>query len=497
MKNKKIKPICALLAVSLLLAAGLTLSACGEKTTAEKLLDMWERDRAFAFYDVVSQHLRETKDFAVTSDMEYETTLDGLSYRISNSSRTICTGQDLENMSYLSEHTLLSERGFGNLTDHETANFTYTVGYTDGHLFRSYIRDGHTIAGKTPYTMEEYRNLYNLPADDLLPSLGYWDCANATCRQLADGAWEARFSGLNEDALQELHYVYGVDLSFMSDVVYLADAEVTITADADFAIDTIFLSLTYAEYGEDGSILSTLPTIHYTLEFTYGDEISAMGIDLSEYGDIGDLSVVDKFFHGLNARQNAANGYYVYQMIQENTAYGVTDRTLYDQIFLLDSTGGSLVYENKGSYDAGNQGGSVSFEYTYRNGTMSWTETDRQTGQVTTGENPMTQAEVYATLAPELALPDLYAEYVTRIEELDREGGKYRLHLGGDLERGYAELYEVDGGKMTAFEAYVDVILRDTVLDEYAYYFFFDGYTADSPEYRFETKITCNFTATQ
>lgn len=497
MKNIKIKRICAIVAGSLLLTVCLSLAACGEKTTAEKLLDMWERDRAFAFYDVVSQHLRENADFAVTSAMEYETTLDGLPYRISNSSRTICIGQDLDTMSYLSEHTLSSEQGYGDSTYRGVVNATYTMGYTDGYLFRSYMRDGHTVAGKTPYSMEEYRSLYNLPADDVLPSLGYWDCANATCRQLADGTWEARFSGLGEDALQELHYVYGVDLSFAGSTVYLADAEVTVISDADFAIDTIFLGLTYAEYGEDGSILSTLPAIRYTLEFAYGEDIPAMGLDLSDYGDIGDLSVVDKLFHGLNARQTAANGYYAYQMIQENTAYGVTDRTICDQTFLLDSTGGSLVYENKGSYDDGNPSGGFSFDYAYRDGTMSWTETDSQTGQTATGEEPMTQAEVYATLAPELELPDLYSECVIRIEELSAEEGKYRIHLGGTLERNYAEFYESEGGKLTAFEVYVDVTLRGIVLDEYAYHSFLSGYTADSPEYRFETTITCNFTATK
>ncbi len=497
MKHKKQKWLSTLLAVSLLLSACLTLSACGEKTTTEKLLDMWERDRAFAFYDVVSQHLRETEDFAVTSSMEYAFTLDGLSHRISNSSRTICIGQDLDNMSYLSEHTLRSEQGNGNLTEGETVSSTYTVGYTDGYLFRSHTRDGQTIAGKTPYTMEAYRSLYNLPADDVLPSLGYWDCANATCRQLADGTWEARFSGIGEDALQALHYVYGVELSSIGHVIYLADAEVTVISDADFAIDTIFLGLTYAEYGEDGSILSTLPAVYHTLEFTYGEAIPAMGLDLSEYGDIGDLSVVDKLFHGLNARQTAANGYYAYQLTQENTVGGVTNRVVCDQTFLLDSKSGSLVYENKGNYDAGNQSGSFSFDYAYRDGTLSWTETDPKTGQVTSGEEPMTQAEVYATLAPELELPDLYAEYVVRIEELSAEEGKYRLHLGGGLERNYAELYESEGGKLTAFEVYVDVTLRDIVLDEYAYYSFLDGYTADSPERRFETTITCNFTATK
>lgn len=502
MKNKKMKRICAIVAVSLLLSVCLSLSACGEKTTAEKLLDMWERDRAFAFYDVVSQHLRETENFAVTSDMAYETTLDGLPYRISNSSRTICLGQDLENMSYLSEHTLRSEQGYGASEYHEVVNATYTMGYTDGYLFRSYMRDGltfagQTIAGKTPYTMDEYRSLYNLPADDVLPSLGYWDCANATCRQLADGTWEARFSGLGADALQELHYVYGVELASVGHIIYLADAEVTVMSDADFAIDTIFLGLTYAEYGEDGSLLSTLPTIHYTLEFAYGDAVPAMELDLSDYGDIGDLSVVDKLFHGLNARQTAANGYYVYQMIRENTAGGVTNRIVCDQTFLLDSTGGSLVYENKGRYDDGNQGGSFSFDYAYRNGTMSWIETDSQTGQTATGEEPMTQAEVYASLAPELELPDLYSECVIRIEELSAEEGKYRIHLGGILERNYAELYESEGGELTAFEVYVDVTLRGIVLDEYAYHSFLDGYTADSPEYRIETTITSNFIATQ
>ena len=482
-----------LLLLSVLLL--LPLTACREQTDTERLLSMWERDRAFAFYELIVEQASAADAYEIRAEMEYEITLQGnMHYRTALSGRDVCTAQNGDALTLLTEQTVHTEYGYASATQKEQYTYDYTEGYADGYMFCATTEDGISTAYQYPLTPEEYRAEFGSRAVGILPSVGYWACANATCRQIGDGAWEARYSGFTAEALGVIEYIYGIDFSAVSEYVYLHDAEVTVIADQDFRMTTVFVSLSYEEAEQYGTDYVVLPNVYYTLTFDEWNTATPATLSLEGYEDVGDLRIPERVVRGLDARMTAERGTYSYNVDQTTVADGETTERHYVTDMSFDTVEGAFSME-KTNRGTGFDGKAFHDGFRYQSG-MSVDQTlDPVTGDVTyEKETPMTEAEARSVLSANVDLMDVYFEDVIRIETQDAAAGKYRLYLGGSMQKRFEETYADGGGELTVFEAYLDVTLRDGVLDAYTYTLHTGGRTRNAREQDNVYTVTYRFT---
>lgn len=471
----RMRKLLPLFLVTLLLLP--TLTSCREKSDTDRLLGMWERDRAFALYDLLMENLSAADAYTVETEMEYEFTLrGGQTYRTAMTARDICVDQNGPDLFEISAQTVSTACG----GDREES--TYVIGYADSHIFRSQTYDGLTTAQKTSLSPEEYREFYANRAAGILIQLDYWECASVSCRQLNGGGWEARFSGFGQSSLDDLQARYGVDFSTESDLIYLTAAEVTVNATEDFRFDTVFIALDYSRYDEGASSYTALPTVRYTLQFGDWNTAVPESVDLSEYTDIGDLRVLDTFVAALDARKTADRGGYIFTLDQTVTKDGESQSRHFSQDIIFDTVERAFSLIMDGEYrDYDGSTGRMLFDYS--NGVANEDGT----------KSSMTDAEARATLASRVDIPEFYTDDVTRIEVLDEAAGKYRLHLGCRMRQVYAETYEDADGKLTVFESYVDVTVRDYVLYAYTHVLHTGGYTKYAENQDSRVEETCIF----
>lgn len=473
------KALAVLLAAVLLLPL---LAACGEKSDTDRLLELWERDRAFALYELLMEHARAADAFSVTTEMDYEATLHGMDYRTSLTARDLCADQNGSALFELSEQTVRTVYGYSGLREQETEESVYVRGYADGYTFRSQTYGGMTTARKTALTPDAYRDCYGCRADGIMIPLNYWSCANVTCRQLSDGSWEARFGGFDQNALDGLRAMYGVDFSALSEYVYLSAAEVTVLATPELEFQTIYIALDYAEPDGSGSGASALPTVRYALRFGEWNTAQRESVALSDYTDVGDLRVLDTALSALHARKTADRGDYTLHHDQTVTTDGEARTRTYGLGISFDTAEGAFTLAVDGSY-RDYDGSTDASSFVYRNGTAS------ENGM----ESAMTEAEARAVLASHVAIPEFYEDDVIRIEELDPNGGRYRLRLGARMEQRYRETYGDAGWELTVFESYLEITLRDGVLDAYTYVLHTGGRTGDGKVQDNRVERTCRF----
>lgn len=484
------KRICQrVLPLLLLLAMLPVLPSCSD--TSGRLMRLEEAERAYTLYDVLSESLLEAHSIAITTGMEVNARLDGQGLCITYTETQMSRDQNGKGRTDHYESSYRVQHGgvYGTTTYYNT-----TSGYADGYLYRSYDDNGIKTGGKTAVPYYEYVTDYLTMAESVVLSPDTWGCAEVSCTKEENGSFIARFRGVGDAGLDQLESGYGADLSLLGTDIYLTDAEVEVRSTPELLFDSVRYSLTYTAYDEEGNPLDR--TYEVVTEQTYSYEIPEdfSGVDLDGYGDMGDLRVVDDFQYGLENRIYAERGFYTYSSRDVITEGEEASVWVYGVKMEFDTLEDGLVYESQGSY--GYEG---EFEETYhtRNvyegGVITFSERAASTGESWSESYEFTEADLRDFMYSELEVLNFAASYVTEIQPLDAEAGRYRLLLGGGLEMIYKENFSSQHGKMDTFTAYLDVTLHEGELMSYAFYLLADGYTKDHPRYSYELTVSCSF----
>lgn len=483
-----------LLTAALLLTPVLTLTSCATANrSTRRLLALEETERGYALYEMLFQGLTDIPSFKVSTHMDFSAKADGRLYKSKYTALSVCLNQNTPGRTeYYEEVYEISPEGtYGNIYGYRSVD-----GYTEGHLFRSREetfngKETYRSTAKSPLPYEEYIEEYTTPAENVLPAINGWDCETVTCRRQEDGTWQATFGGMNPVGLSELDYEYGMDLSYVNELTYLADAEVTVTATPDLLIDRILVSLFYGDQAEDDPEAEPRYTVSYELTFAYEASADEISLDLSDYEDSGDLTVADDFFTHLEKLANAPEGALTTDSHTTTTADGETTVVISRYDVKYDTHKGRFTLEDEGV--EGMEGQEYAYRSVYEDGVLSFYATDPETGETYRDEFAMDDDEARAILGSIICYEDLVADYVMSIETLDARKGKYRLLLGAGLKETYRFFYRDMKGSMSDFEAWVDIVMTEDALLSYEYHVRVEGFTEDFDSHTYETVVSCVF----
>lgn len=473
-------------ALALLLLPGLllpTLPACRfESEAVKELMQMDEESRAYAIYEDMANSLLSANAFTVNSSTTFRGRLDGQEYNLTHNVKRISKSPyGAARMDYY-EETHLTQQG------EDYWETRLISGYADGYLFRSNLVSGYTVKAKTAVPWSELD--YAMLSEEILLYPMQWGCETVTCQQNKDGSFTATFAGLSQDGLGALYYDYALDLSALGESIYLSDATVVIHSTPDLRFKSATYSLTFTQYAAEGYLGDRKFMV--TTEQTYAYEIPEdfKGVNLDTFDDIGDLTVLDDYITAFDARVHAERGAYVYSSRETITEDGEDSIWLYDVKMDIDTYKKGLVYSSEGSYGYPDEQYRTSASY--RDGTMVFKETDPK-GEKSSGSYDYTEGDVRNVIAAELTLQDFSPVYVTRIEAIDEQAGKYRFHLGASLQGEYANYFYEKNGSLGYMKAYMDVTLREGELMDLALYVYAEGHTETAKSHKYDLKVTCTF----
>ena len=485
MKHRLILRLLSLLLLTLLLPA---FPACrGGSGGGNRLMLMDEESRAYALYAAMAESLLDAPAFAVKSTTSFSGRMNGQGLDIICTVNQISKDQNGKGRMDLYESSYVTRKGgaYG-----ETEETRMVSGYADGYIFRSHQEDGYAINAKTEISFDDYWYEYLRLSEQIILNPEAWNCENVLCWKNHDGSFTASFSGLNYEGLDDLSYDYGLDLSMISDSVYLTEASMVVNSTPDLLFQNAFIYLTYNEYDYEGNPTAREYTVTTEQTFAYAIPEDFKGVDLSAYEDIGDLTVLDDYLLYFENRVYADGGSYTYTSRETATEDGVPSVWRYDVNMDIDTFGSGLSYASDGSY--GYEGEIYRSRVSYEDGVISFYETDPK-GDTNVESYHYTEDDVRMVINAELSLRDFASYYVTRIEERDAAAGKYRFHLGGGLEGEYRSYFAERKGSMKSFEAYLDVTIRDGELMEYELYLAAEGFTETAESHRYEMKASCIF----
>ena len=482
--------------ITLLLAVLLLpiLPSCKAGTGASRrLMAMEETERGYALYGMLSQGLRDTHSFAVYTEMDFSAKANGKTYRSNFSGQTLCRDQNGPGRTeYYEEIYEISPEGtYGNAYVYRTVD-----GYAEGYLFRAReesLNGEETYSGafKSPLPYAEYAEEYAAPADSVLLDVELWICERVTCQRQEDGSWQAVFSGLDGAGINELDYLYGVDMSYVNENAYLADAEVTVIATPELLFDRVLVTLYYSDGSEDSSHTEYRYSVTYESVFAYEVPADEPSVDLSLFADGGDLTVADDFFYFLEELVAAPRGSCSVDSRSTSTADGESETMISRYEVEYDTHGDVFTFEDKGV--EGLEGQEVAYRSKYDDGVMTFYVTDPETGEVYRNGYEMSDEEARAILAEVIWYEDLFGDSVMGIETPDGQAGKYRLRLGAGLKELYRSFFLDMKGSMTDFEAWVDVVMTEDTLVSYEYHVRAAGFTDTVKNYTYETVFSCVF----
>lgn len=470
------------------------LPSCKAGTGASyRLMTMEETERGYAFYGMLFQSLSDTPSFTVRTHMDFSAKTEGRLYKSKYTALSVCLNQNTpERTEYYEEVFEIAPEGtYGSVYGYRSVD-----GYTDGHLFRSREetfngKETYRSTGKSPLSYEAYMEEYAPPAENVLPPVDQWDCETVTCERKEDGTWQADFGGLDDKGLSALDYAYGMDIAYVNEEAYLADAGVTLIATPDLLLDRVLVSLYYNDGNEDDPEAEHRYTVTYEMVFSYEADESELSLDLSAYEDSGDLTVADDFFDHLEKLANAPGGALTTDSHTTTTADGETAVVISRYDVKYDTHKGRFTYEDEGV--EGLEGQEYAYRSEYEDGVMTFHATDPETGETYRDEFAMNDDEARAILAGMICYEDLLADYVMSIETLDAQKGKYRLLLGAGLKETYRFFYRDMKGSMSDFEAWVDIVMTEDTLLSYEYHVRVEGFTADFDSHTYETVVSCVF----
>ena len=480
MKKHLIRGLILLLLISLLIP---TLPACSfESEEVKELMKLDEESRAYELYEYMANSLLSANAFTVDSSTTFRGRLDGQEYNLTHNVKRISKSPyGAARMDYY-EETHLTQQG------EDYWETRLVSGYADGYLFRSNRVSGYTVNAKTavPYSELDYAML----SEEILLYPMQWGCETVTCEKNKDGSFTATFAGLSQDGFGALYYDYGLDLSALGESIYLSDATVVIHSTPDLRFKSATYSLTFTQYAAEGYLGDRKFMV--TTEQTYAYEIPEdfKGVDLDTFDDIGDLTVLDDYIAAFDARVYAERGSYVYSSCETITEDGEDSIWLYDVKMDIDTYKNGLIYSSEGSYGYPDEQYRTSASY--RDGTMVFKEIDPK-GEKSSGSYDYTEWDVRDVIAAELTLQDFSPVYVTRIEAVDEQAGKYRFHLGASLQAEYANYFYEKNGSLGYMKAYMDVTISDGQLMDLELYIRAEGYTATAKSHVYELKVICKF----
>jgi hypothetical protein len=250
--------------------------------------------------------------------------------------------------------------------------------------------------------------------------------------------------------------------------------------------------LIYNEVDPYGEVLDREYPVVCEQTFAYGPPAAPPAVDLSSYGDIGDLTVPDDVFYGLDERIMAPRGSYTVSSRNTVTEDGETTMDwLSDTEMDFDTYESGLVYDAEMTY--GYEDELYRIQIGYEDGVMTTRMTDPETGEDYGYSDTSSEEEVRQMIADEIAPRDLSSEDIIRIETRNASAGEYRLHLGGGVKTACKTHFSSQGGSMGAFEAYIDVTLKDGELLRYELHVVAEGFTDTAESYRYELVTTCVF----
>ncbi len=480
MKTTVTRPLVLALLLSILLSA---LPGCtAGSREVQELMKLDEESRAYELYEHMANSLLSALAFTEESSTTFRGRLDGQEYQLTHNVKRISKSPyGAARMDHY-EETHLTRYG------EQYVETRLISGYADGYLYKSNQVSGYTVKAKTAVPVAELD--YTLLSEELLLYPTYWDCQTVTCVRNKDGSFTATFSGLNQEGVYELTNQYGLDLSAMGESIYPSDATVVFHSTPDLRFKSAAFTLTYTQYAAEGYLGERQFTVNTEQTFAYEIPEDFKGVDLSTFDDIGDLTVLDDYVACFEDRVYAERGTYTYASRENIEEDGKPSVWLYNVNMSLDTYQNALYYSSEGSY--GYEGKLTRTRVIYEDGIMEYRETDYR-GEIAGDSFEYSEGDMRYHIRSELNLRDFSPVYVTRIEAIDPEAGKYRFHLGASLQAEYCSYFYELNGSMKYMDAYMDVTMKNGTLTHVYLYVLAEGYTDTAEAHRYELKITCTF----
>lgn len=294
--------------------------------------------------------------------------------------------------------------------------------YYNGKAYISNISDGKTQKLCSEMTAEKF-----FETSDTLDDIDMTDCTKAEFSTEDDGSYKLNFSGYTKKTVSSFLDELGlVDIEDYNEIV---DMEISLTADEDFRVDEMELSLVFES--EDAL---NIPVFSMTIEYSkYGEaEPNYEEIKTEEYTEVDDISVLDDVTDGLLEIEDAVNGKFTVQIEQrysiagQKNTYTEKDTVSYgvqNGAFYLD-----LISKQDGS----------TFKITCKNGVF----TIEQDGESQSGNISDREAKSYVTGL--LNVINFDGKLVTDIVKTGE--GIYKFNLGdGNLAEYESTLDSVEG----------------------------------------------------
>ncbi len=302
--------LCGLMVVLLVLSV--SLAACKNEESPgyepQSAIELWEK------IDKTMDGVRSMKT-DIIMDMVYYTM--GYEVRM-NSSGSILVAPD----SYYADN-----RTSVKCEELSQAQEVSTVeAYYDGMMYTATNDGDYDQKFCSPMTWEDFRQS---KGNGLF--IGEIDLAACTSNKFSNGednTWTLQFSGYTKKTIDEV-----LESMMISDTelgVAITDMHVKVTADADFYIQKIDISLVFAENEAQPRL-----TVAARYSGFNNTRIEPMMLTLSEYTQVADVRILDYISHALKERQDLAEGEFtldistVYDMAKESVLYEEHDVITY------------------------------------------------------------------------------------------------------------------------------------------------------------------------
>ncbi|MBE6652164.1 MAG: hypothetical protein E7610_01965 [Ruminococcaceae bacterium] len=452
MKKRIIYAIVAAMILSVLL---LPMTSCSE---TRKLNRMNEQDRASYFYELINQVADSVESFTMEQTMSMKMDITSVTYeQVTESTLTVIDGKD--GLTYLDESKTTIWTGGNRVVLREAQ------GYLDGMMFLYQKEDDHESKLKSPIDSNGYMEFLGERNESSVEiEAGKGISETMTCMQNADKTWTATYENFTEEGMKPfLKMIDGVEHTVMAEHS-LVDVRLTVKADEDFFISTMDIEYIF-EKNPDAD--SRVPEISIKTKYTgWNKTVLAEPYDISDFTEVEDIRVIDRFERALRARKTAEFGSFTMRtdsVVKQSNGSDQNTSTVQKVTYKnVDGFEFTLEYDSEGGR----------YEYSYKGGSCKVNVKDPSTGNILqSSEAPMGDSEAQMVVQQFMDPEGISTVDIAGYTVLNEEKGSYRFALGaaalGDMEEEFIETY---GTAMDKVTGYIDVTVQDGKLMSYVYH---------------------------
>lgn len=319
---------------------------------------------------------------------------------------------------------------------------TRIMAYNDGYAF-SYSSTGASVQSLcSPLSRKDFLEYYQYNASGF-DTRDIYDCESRTLTQNENGAWEIRFSGYSDEAINAYLATLGFDVDTLDNKA--VDMEVTLKANSKFYATVMSTKVIFKN---DDS--TTSPKIESTVYYSAYDEVvpDTSELNTAYYQKVEDIRLIDGLQYMISDLQSKKSGRFTHKVTQTSGSSTYTE----DNIVRFGTTAGDFYYE----IDAKINGEKRTI--TYRDGKKTTEKSDK------TDTVKQSEAEARTFINGLINSASYNAMYVKDIVKL--KDGRYKVTLEITNVKAYQDLITSAGGAYAGAEQTVYFTLKRKKIDK-------------------------------